>query len=167
MQTTQLESVDIQEQFEALVLRYLSSLWELLVPTFRIFEQFDWAPRNQNCKTDMELQIKIFKLLFQTYPDRSSPRLPMTMPMTNEDVLDRFRTFQAVKLQPVLSYRYERRHFRSDEHVITGGKSRVSNSRRLLGGGSFISVRLQDENSGATDSGGPLLPLWPISCVCR
>ena len=41
------------------------------------------------------------------------PRLPMT----NEDVLDRFRTFRAVKLQPVLSYRYERRHFRSDEHV--------------------------------------------------
>jgi hypothetical protein len=91
------------------------------------------------------------------------PRLPMT----NEDVLDRFRTFRAVKLQPVLSYRYERRHFRSDEHVIKGGKSRASNSRRLWGGGSFISVRLQDKNSGATDSGGPLLPLWPISCVCR
>ena len=33
------------------------------------------------------------------------PRLPIT----NEDVLDRFRTFRAVKLQPVLSYRYERR----------------------------------------------------------
>ena len=58
------------------------------------------------------------------------PRLPMT----NEDVLDRFRTFRAVKLQPVLSYRYERRHFRSDEHVIKGGKSRASNSRRLWGG---------------------------------
>ena len=42
------------------------SLWQLLVPTFRIFEQFDWAPRNQHCKTDMGLQIKIFKLLFQT-----------------------------------------------------------------------------------------------------
>ena len=54
--------------------------------------------------------------------------------MTNEDVLDRFRTFRAVKLQPVLSYRYERRHFRSDEHVIKGGKSRASNSRRLWGG---------------------------------
>ena len=35
-------------------------------PTFRIFEQFDWAPRNQNCKIDMELQIKIYKLLCQT-----------------------------------------------------------------------------------------------------
>ena len=55
------------------------------------------------------------------------PRLPMT----NEDVLDRFRTFRAVNLQPVLSYRYERRHFRSDEHVINGGKSQASNSRRL------------------------------------
>ena len=32
------------------------------------------------------------------------PRLPMT----NEDVLNRFRTFRAVKLQPVWSYRYER-----------------------------------------------------------
>ena len=34
-------------------------LCELLVATFRIFEQFDhefdWAPRNQNYKTDMEL----------------------------------------------------------------------------------------------------------------
>jgi hypothetical protein len=28
------------------------SLSELLVPTFRVFEQFDWAPRNQNCKTN-------------------------------------------------------------------------------------------------------------------
>ena len=54
--------------------------------------------------------------------------------MTNEDVLNRFRTFRAVKLQPVLSYRCERRHFRSDEHVIKGGKSRASNSRRLWGG---------------------------------
>ena len=60
------------------------------------------------------------------------PRLPTSM--TNEDVLDRFRTFRAVKLQPVLSYRYERRHFRSDEHVIKAGKSRGSNSRRLWGG---------------------------------
>jgi hypothetical protein len=42
------------------------SLSELLVSTFCIFERFDWAPRNQNCKTDMELQIKIFKLLCQT-----------------------------------------------------------------------------------------------------
>ena len=57
-----------------------------------------------------------------------------SLPMTNEDVLDRFRTFRAVKLQPVLSYRYERRHFRSDEHVTKGGKSRASNSRRLWGG---------------------------------
>jgi hypothetical protein len=90
------------------------------------------------------------------------PRLPMT----NEDALNRFRTFRAVKLQSVCSYSCERRHFRSDEHVIKWGKERASNFRRL-GGGSFISVRLQDKNSGATDSGGPLLPLWPISCVCR
>jgi hypothetical protein len=43
------------------VLRYLSSVWELLGPTFRIFEQFDWAPRNQNCKTYISNRI----------PDRS------------------------------------------------------------------------------------------------
>ena len=87
------------------------------------------------------------------------PRLPMT----NEDVLNRFRTFRAVKLQPVLSYRYERR-------------SRTCHKRReiasfqfspTLGGDSFTSARLQDKNSSATDPGRPLLPLWPISCVCR
>jgi hypothetical protein len=41
----------------------------------------------------MELQIKIFKLFVKPRP-----------PMTNEDVLNRFRTFRAVKLQPVWSY---------------------------------------------------------------
>ena len=58
------------------------------------------------------------------------PRLPMT----NEDVLNRFRTFRAVKLQPVWSYRCERRLTRPDEHVIKGGKGRASNFRRLWGG---------------------------------
>ena len=54
--------------------------------------------------------------------------------MTNEGALNRFRTFRAVKLQSVCSYRCERRHFRSDEHVIKGGKSWASNSRGLWGG---------------------------------
>jgi hypothetical protein len=36
-----------------------------------------------------------------------------------------------------------------------------------LGRDSFTSVRLQDKSSGATDSGRPLLPLWPIFCLCR
>ena len=36
-----------------------------------------------------------------------------------------------------------------------------------LGGDIFTSVRLQDTNSCATNSSRPLLPLWPISCVCR
>jgi hypothetical protein len=62
---TQPKFVDSKVYFDALVLKYLFKLMRLLVPTFRIFEQFDWAPRNQNCKTDMELHIKIFKLLFQ------------------------------------------------------------------------------------------------------
>jgi hypothetical protein len=44
------------------------------------------------------------------------------------------RTFRAVKLQSVCSYRCERRHFRSDEHVIKGGKERASNFRQLWGG---------------------------------
>ena len=52
---TQPEFVDSQVYFDALVLNIYPSLWELLVPTFRIFEQFDWAPRNQNYKTDMKL----------------------------------------------------------------------------------------------------------------
>ena len=30
------------------------------------FSSNDWAPRNQNCKIDMELQIKTFKISFQT-----------------------------------------------------------------------------------------------------
>ena len=56
------------------------------------------------------------------------------VPMTTEDVLNRFRTFRAVKLQPVWSYRYERRLTRPDEHVIKGGKGRAFNFRRLWGG---------------------------------
>ena len=54
--------------------------------------------------------------------------------MTNEEVLNRFRTFRAVKLQPVWSYMCERRLTRPDEHVIKGGKGRASNFRRLWGG---------------------------------
>ena len=42
------------------------------------------------------------------------PRLPMT----NEDVLNRFRTFRAVKLQPVWSYRYERCLISQNEHFM-------------------------------------------------
>ena len=41
------------------------------------------------------------------------PRLPMT----NEDVLNRFRTFRAVKLQPIWSYKYERRLISEGEHT--------------------------------------------------
>ena len=41
------------------------------------------------------------------------PRLPMT----NADVLNRFRTFRAVKLQPVWPYRYERCLISQNEHA--------------------------------------------------
>ena len=67
-------------------------------PTFRIFEQFDREPRNQNCKIDMELQIKTLKMFMSN--------LRYLVSMTKEDVLNRFRTFRGVKLQPVWSYRY-------------------------------------------------------------
>jgi hypothetical protein len=40
--------------------------------------------------------------------------------MTNEDVLNRFRTFRAVKLQPVGSYRYERRLISHNKHLMKG-----------------------------------------------
>ena len=99
------------------------SLWELLVPTFRIFEQFDWAPRNQTAKRIWSCRSKYSNFY-------GKPRLPMT----NEEVLNRFRTFRAVKLQPVWSYMCERRLTRPDEHVIKGGKGRASNFRRLWGG---------------------------------
>jgi hypothetical protein len=37
--------------------------------------------------------------------------------MTNEDTLNRFRTFRAVKLQPVWPYRYERCFITQNEHT--------------------------------------------------
>jgi hypothetical protein len=43
------------------------------------------------------------------------PRLPMT----NEDVLNRFRTFRAVKLQPIWSYRCERCLISQGEHTVS------------------------------------------------
>ena len=45
--------------------------------------------------------------------------------MTNEDVLNRFRTFRAVKLQPVWSYRYERCLISQNEHIIKGGNGEL------------------------------------------
>ena len=93
--------------------------------------------------------------------------LKRRLPMTNEGVLNRFRTFRAVKLQLVWSYRYERR-LSLPERTCHERRERTSfQFSATLGWDSFPSVRLNDENSGATDSGRPLLPLWPISCVCR
>ena len=129
-----------------------------------------WSQLSEfSCNLTGHHETKTAKRIWSCKSKYSNFYVKPRLPMTNEDVLDRFRTFRAVKLQPVLSYRYERRHFRSDEHVIKGGKERASNFRRLWGG-IFISVGIQDKNSmknsGATDSGGPLLPSWPISCVC-
>ncbi len=58
------------------------------------------------------------------------PRLPMT----NEDVLNRFRTFRAVKLQPVWSYRCERCLISQNEHLRKGGHEQASHFRQLWEG---------------------------------
>ena len=54
--------------------------------------------------------------------------------MTNEDVLNRFRTFRAVKLQLVWSYRYERCLISQIEHVKKGGHGKAYNFRQLWEG---------------------------------
>ena len=53
------------------------------------------------------------------------PRLPMT----NEDFLNRFHTFRAVKLQPVWSYRCERCLISRNEHFMKEGHVQASNFR--------------------------------------
>ena len=54
--------------------------------------------------------------------------------MTNKDVLNRFRTFRAVKLQPVWSYRYERCLISQNEHFMKEGHVQASNFRQLWEG---------------------------------
>ena len=54
--------------------------------------------------------------------------------MTNEDVLDRFVAFRAVKLQPVWSYRYERCLISPNEHVMKGRPWQAPNFRELWEG---------------------------------
>jgi hypothetical protein len=53
------------------------------------------------------------------------PRLPLT----NEDVLIRFRTFRSVKLKPIWSYRYERRLISPERTSNERRKRRASNFR--------------------------------------
>ena len=55
------------------------------------------------------------------------PRLPTCM--TNEDFLNRFHTFRAVKLQPVWSYRCERCLISRNEHFMKEGHVQASNFR--------------------------------------
>ena len=112
-------------------------------------------------------ETKTAKLIWSRTSKYSNFYVKQRLPMTNEEVLNRFRTFRAVKLQPVWSYRYER--------CLTSAERTCHKRRKLasfqfsatLGGDSFTSVRLQYKNSGATNSGRPLLPLWHISCKCR
>jgi hypothetical protein len=107
-----------------------------------------WAPRNQNCKTmcktDMELQIKNAR---RGRPE-SIPNLPSRQTPSN--------LVMELRTSP---------HFPERTYIKRGKRASFQFSA-TLGGGIFTSVRLHDENSGATDSGRPLLPLWPISCVC-
>jgi hypothetical protein len=86
---------------------------------------------NRPCHLTGHHETKIAKPIWSCRSKYSNFYVKPRLPMTNEDVLNRFRTFRAVKLQSVCSYKCERRHFRSDEHVIKGGKSQASNSRRL------------------------------------
>jgi hypothetical protein len=51
------------------------------------------------------------------------------LPMTNEGVMDRFRTFRAVKLQSIWSYWYERRLISQNEHLKKRGHDQPSNFR--------------------------------------
>ena len=53
-------------------------------------------------------ETKIAKPIWSCRSKYSNFYFKPRLPMTNEDVLNRFRTFRAVKLQPVWSYRYER-----------------------------------------------------------
>ena len=86
--------------------------------------------------------------------------------MTNEDVLNRSRTFRAVKLQPVRSYRYERRLSLSRRTCHERRTWASFQFSATLGGDSFTSVRLQDKNSAAMDSGRPLYHCGPFpACV--
>ena len=55
--------------------------------------------------------------------------LKRRLPMTNEGVLNRFRTFRAVKLQPLWSYRYERCLISQNEHFMKEGHVQASNFR--------------------------------------
>jgi len=53
-------------------------------------------------------EIKTAKRIWSCRSKYSNFYVKPRLPMTNEDVLNRFRTFRAVKLQPVWSYMYER-----------------------------------------------------------
>jgi hypothetical protein len=77
----------------------------------------------------MEQQIKIFQLLFQTWATY--------LGMTNEDVLNRFRTFRVVKLQPVRSYRYERRLISQNEHLFKKKRKKKEETGELSIFGNF------------------------------
>ena len=53
-------------------------------------------------------EIKTAKRIWSCRSKYSNFYVKPRLPMTNEDVLNRFRTFRAVKLQPVWSYMYDR-----------------------------------------------------------
>jgi hypothetical protein len=61
-------------------------------------------------------------------------------------------------LQRARSYRYERCLISPERTCHKIGKTTSFKFSVALGGDSFTSVRVQDENSGATDSGWPLRP---------
>jgi hypothetical protein len=62
-------------------------------------------------------EIKTAKQIWSHGSKYSNLYFKPRLPMTNEGVPNRFRTFRAVKLQPIWSYRYERRLISQHEHL--------------------------------------------------
>jgi hypothetical protein len=93
-ESTESHCIFLSDRFKIFILAYGCFCWKLAGFSSNLF---DWAPRNQNCKPYIELQLKYSNFHWKT-----------CIRMTDENFLDRFRTFRAVKLQPVWSYRHER-----------------------------------------------------------
>ena len=83
-------------------------------------------------------ETKIAKRIWSSRSKYSNFYVEHRLPMTDEGVLNRFRTFRAVKLQPIWSYRYERR-------LIFRRKRASFQFSETLGRDSFTFVRLHDK----------------------
>ena len=88
--------------------------------------------------------------------------------MTNEDVLNSIPHLPSRQTPASLVIRVRTSPHFAQTNMSWKEETASCRFSATLGGDSFTSVRLQDKNSGATDSGRPLLlALWPISCHSR